>query len=135
MPRFVSETKEIRAEWWDADEHAVIRKFSYMNRQRVSSRAAQARKVGEDTVVVIDRAEMHLAMLEEGIASWTLKKENGKAMPLRRSALEKLSFEDAEFIVEEIEKFNEKRTPEEQGSFRDGAGDGAEAGQGAGGVG
>ena len=130
MPRFVDATKVIRAYWWDEGEEVVIRKFSYMNRQRVAQRSAQATQVNGETIVKIDRAEMHLAMLEEGIVSWTFKRANGKRMPLRRSALEKLSFEDAEFIVEQIEQYNEKRSDEAQGRFRPEPGDGAEAEQG-----
>jgi len=131
MARFVSvETHEVRAEWWDEGETVSIRKLSYLDRQYISAEATLYTR-GEENghrVIGVDTEAMDRAILERGIASWTLRDENGKAAPLTRSAIERLSLEDGRFIVNAIHEYNPRRSAAEQEGFRPAAGDGAAPG-------
>jgi len=139
MGRFVEhETKVITADWWDEGETVTIKRFAYGDRQRL---AGVAYKVGfvqqgdgsqQEFSADIAIGEMNLAILEIGIVAWTLKSSAGKVTPLRRSAIERLQDEDAEFILREINAFNpskKRRTADEQANFRGGGGDGATDGE------
>ena len=139
MGRFVEhEVKVIHAEWWDEEETVTIKRFAYGDRQRLAS---VAYKVGfvqqgdggqQEFSADIAIGEMNLAILEIGIEAWTLKSSAGKAVPLRRSAIERLQDEDAEFILREINAFNpsrKRRTADEQANFRGRGGDGAADGE------
>lgn len=139
MGRFVDyETKVIHAEWWDEEETVTIKRFAYGDRQKLASVAYKVgftqQDDGQGPQFSADVAigEMNLTILELGIAAWTLKSAAGKAVPLRRSAIERLQDEDAEFILREINAFNpskKRRTADEQANFRGGGGDGAADGQ------
>lgn len=141
--RSASDVKVIQADWWDEDETVTIRRFGYGDRQYLSGKTMQARLspqglqeaqkgelAGLDMEMSIE--EMNLAVLERGIVRWTLQRddESDVVAPLNRAWIEKLTEEDAEFILAEINAFNpsQRRTEEEQASFRGGAGDGAAEG-------
>ena len=120
MGRFVvDEVKVIRASWWDDGEEVTIRRFSYGDRTRISTasnrmereRDADGQLTGK-MLVTLDLEALNLTMLLRGIASWTLKGPDGKALPVTREWIERLRNEDGEFILAEIEAFNEREVPE-----------------------
>lgn len=117
MGRFVStgDTKEIRAPWWDKDEKVVIRKYNYGDRMKLADLYRKTRDLGEFT----------LSCLELGIERWMLWDDEGELVPLSRQAIERLWEEDGEFISNEIDAFNPRRTADEQAGFRGEAGDSA----------
>jgi hypothetical protein len=132
MPRFViDETKVIQAEWWDEGETVTIKKFTYGDRQKLASDAVYVGLVDGDgkkqTLAEAKIDTMNLGILEVGIVSWTfINPKTGREMPLLRRWIEALNPEDAEFILREINAFNpqiNKRTEEEQDSFRGDGGD------------
>lgn len=138
MGRFVDyEVKVIHAEWWDEEETVTIKRFAYGDRQRLASVAYKVGFVQQDDgqgpqfSADVAIGEMNLTILELGIAAWTLKSAAGKMVPLRRSTIERLQDEDAEFILREINAFNpsKRRSAEEQVNFRGGGGDGAADGE------
>ena len=126
MGRFVSETTVVRADWWDEGEEVEIKRFSHLDRQYISHQATEI-VAGEDgsRVVRLDAEALDRAIMQRGIVRWTLKGANGKVAPLTRSAIERLSSEDGEFIVNAIHEFNPRRSAEEQANFRGTAGGGA----------
>jgi len=136
MGRFTSEeTKDVRAEWWEAEEHAILRKFNYGDRQRISAASTIVKRTEGGSQVEVDMAALNLKMLELGIASWTLRDDGGKLVKLTRTAIERLTREDGEYLLDQITAFNERRTKEDQDNFRGAAGAGAEGERGAEGAG
>jgi len=131
MSRFIdsSDVKVIQAEWWDEGETVTIKRFSYGDRQRLAglaTRAGTKLETGDAIITDVYVGRMNLAILEVGIVEWTLQDE-GKVVKLNRQAIERLTDEDGDFILGEIQAFNprRRRSAEEQEFFRGGAGAGA----------
>jgi hypothetical protein len=131
--RFITKAdrKTIHANWWDDDEHVVIKRFSYGDRQRLADAAIRIGIAGpgQATINEVQVGQMNLVILELGIHSWTLKREDGKIAPLTRKMIEALREEDAEFILAEINALNRRRTAEEQSNFRGDGGDSSADGE------
>jgi len=129
MSRFVNgeERTEVRAEWWDEGECVTIRKLGFLDRRYISGQSTTYGPPDEEgkRSVYVDMEAMDLAILERGIADWSLKGEDGKRAPLSKGMLRRLGERDGEFIVNAIHEFNPRRSAEEQASFRAAAGDGA----------
>jgi len=127
--------KTIRAEWWDEDEHVVIRKFSYGDRQALANETVKVGMTGqsgqEKMITDVQIGRMNLAILQRGIVSWTLKGPDGKIAQLNQQMIEALNEEDAEFILAAINTLNprRRRTAEEQANFRGAGGDGSARGE------
>lgn len=118
MVRFVStaDIKKVRAPWWDETEFVVIKRFSYGDRMKLSDLFRKRRDLGEFT----------LSCLEVGIVRWMLYDEEGEPVLLTRQAIEQLWEEDGEFISDELDAFNPRRTADDQAGFRGEAGAGTE---------
>lgn len=120
MTRFVSaETREVRAEWWDEGEVVTIRKLSFLDRRYIagaSTTYGEPDEAGQRTVQV-DLEAMDLAILERGIAAWTLRDEGGQRAPLTREMLARLSLEDGAFLADAIHAFNPRRSAAAQEGF------------------
>lgn len=118
----VSDTKVIQADWWDEDEHVVIRRFTWGDRQELIQAVID--------VDIIDRSKfrigemqigrMNLRIMELGIKSWTLKGPEGTVVPPTRKWISQLDERTGDFILREINAFNPRRgrSAEEQESFR-----------------
>lgn len=135
MGRFVEQgdVREVRAAWWSEDECVVIKVFSYLDRQYISAAAttmvpsedgATAVTVGAN-IVQVDLEALDRALLERGIASWTLQNAQGKEVPMTRSAIARLSDQDGAYIVAQIVALNPRRSAAEEAGFRGAAGGGA----------
>lgn len=135
MGRFVSDDhKVIRADWWDDDETVTIRRFTYGDRQFLAGEYVNVNIEGNDpdeepsavTSLLVGR--MNMAILQRGIVSWTLKREDGRLVPLTAQWIGRLEERDAEFILARINELNpsRRRSKEEQANFRDGDRDSAE---------
>ena len=131
MPRFVdkNETKVIRAPWWAEKEIAVIRKFSYGDRQYLVGETVRVGMVSrdgqtEDAVGEMALGQMNLAMIERSLVIWM--NPDGEEMPVTREAIEALAEDDGDFILKEIRALNPRRqrSPDEQEKFRDRPGGG-----------
>jgi hypothetical protein len=138
MPSFVNSSDEnykvIHADWWaKRDDGApleicTIKKFSYGDRQYLAARTVRVGvapgggAADADAEVLI--GEMNLAILKRGIVRWTDPK--GRPVPITVAQVEALEERDAEFILQEINDFNPRKTrsPEEQDKFRGGTGNG-----------
>ena len=116
MGRFDSsaKTKEIKAEWWDDGEAVTIKRFTWGEEQRLEaallmggaqiglSNAAEA-KIG----ATFDLAGQAMLKMELGIVSWTFKDAAGTAHQLNRDMISKLDTRDGNFIIAEIDKYNQ----------------------------
>lgn len=113
MGRFVesSEVREARAEWWDPGETVTVKRFSFGDRQALMAAAMgdSARLQKGDVSVRVDVGQMNLAILERGIARWTLKRADGSVAPLNKESIASLTEKDAEFILGEIQAYNPSR--------------------------
>ena len=129
MPRFVSndETKVIRAPWWDEDETVTIKRLTYGDRQKVSKAAVRMRFDGDGKPLDTELGDINLTIMQLAIVSWTFTRaETGKPVPCNRFWFERLTEEDGDFILSEINAFNPtpQRTEAEAEEFRGVGGDG-----------
>lgn len=132
MPRFVTaaDTKEIRAPWWDTDETVTIKKLTYGDRQTIQKASARMSVTAEGSFDEIALGDVNLVIMEVGVVSWTfVRPETGKPVPCTRRWFERLTEEDGDFILAEINAFNPppRRTEAEVDEFRDAGGDGDSA--------
>jgi hypothetical protein len=120
MGRFVeaSEVREVRAGHWDEGETVTIKRFSFGDRQFLMGAAMgdSARLHKGDVAVSVDIEHMNLAILERGIARWTLKRADGSVAPLNKESIASLTERDAEFILGEIQAYNPSRDEDSKNS-------------------
>lgn len=111
MSRFVSasDTKAIRADWWDDGEEVTIRKWSIAQRDALNERIIRITGAsGDDTVTDMQIKAAQVPVLEAGIASWTFKDEKGKRVLPSPENISGLNPYDADFIASEIWAFNKR---------------------------
>ena len=131
MPRFITDNdvKVIHAPWWEDGETVTIKKLTYGDRQRVGKAAIRLKVNAKGDLGDTELGDVNLTLLEIGVVSWTFTRpDNGKPLPVSRAWLEKLSEEDGDFILSEINAFNPtpKRSDAEQEEFRGADRDGGE---------
>ncbi len=120
MSRFAStKTKTIRAEWWDEEEEVVIKKLNHGDARQIEEAgfALEPIEGTTDNRLTISLADQQLERMARGIVSWTFLDEKGKAVKVRKAAIDQLLPEDGEFILSEIEGFNGGRSAKEQANF------------------
>jgi hypothetical protein len=137
MSRFVSDTdvKTIRAAWWGEDETVTIKKLTYGDRQKIAKQAVKLKAGSDGEFREAELGAANLVLLQVGIHSWTFTHPENpkKKCPVSRYWIERLTEEDADFILEAINGFNPgtKRTEDEQETFRGGDRDGDPDGESA----
>lgn len=113
MGRFVeaTEVREVRADWWDPGETVTVKRFSFGDRQYLmgATMGDSARVQKGDVSVTVSVERMNLAVLERGIARWTLKKADGSVAPLTPEVIASMTEQDADFILSEIQRYNPSR--------------------------
>ena len=107
----------IHADWWDADEAVVIRRFSFGDRERVNElmcKVSPFTGAGEPEMTM-DMGMVNRASLIVGIVSWNMRDEDGQAVALSQETIDQLTEEDADFILAEIARVNPKSEHERGG--------------------
>ena len=121
-----SETETIHADWWDADETVVLRKYLSHGAQKAmqqafassvdrdSIKADDMENIKVDPVKAIELADTPLLYW---IVSWTLKDTTGALLPLGQASLDSLHEDDINYINAEIAKRSQGMTEAQQESF------------------
>ena len=102
--------KVIHAPWWEKGETVTIRKLTWWDHTEIESAMLQ---IGMDVEggdsapsTSMNFSAQKSEQMRRGIHSWNFKSEAGEVMPATLESFRKLEYEDAEFILKEIEKFN-----------------------------
>lgn len=125
MPRLVSktDTMTVKAPWWGENEHAVLRRFAFGDRQALTGAYMRVGgQMADDDLPIeaqVDIEQMNLAILLRGIVSWT--DADGQPMAVDKATVSALEERDATYLLGEINAFNPRaqRTEDDQANFRD----------------
>lgn len=130
MPRFTDEKELeiIHADWWAEGEEVAIRRLSYGEDQRIMKAVSQVDR--EAGLVVVDYAEYRVVTMARCIV-WTKDGPETSKRKLSVAEVRSLIGPDGEFIWQQIEALNDRRSPVEQATFRGAPGDGAAGTEGA----
>jgi hypothetical protein len=123
MGRFDLKTETIHADWWDEGETVTITQLTWAQKQDLqkyamrdivmpnSKREARNRQIKYTDA---DWKSLAVQTMLAAIVAWTFT-QNGSVMSVNQEAVEKLSEEDGDFIMEAVDALNPERDDEFQG--------------------
>lgn len=128
MPGFTDVTKVIEADWWAEEEEAEIRRFAYGDRKFLTGKYVETcEELGIEPQEAGVRGELLETMnnltILRAVVRWT--GPDGEEVEVTMESVRALDERDGDFILAEIQAFNEAMGEDERETFRGAGGTGA----------